>query len=81
MLKSRRNTESFLPWTLLFLASVLNFFSGNGQLAFIYSLRSTLCTASLLALMTWLEFGKRRLQREDMSGRSPKATMMNMGPL
>lgn len=55
MWTSKRNTESFLSWILLFLVSVLSLFTAKGVLAMTYSLRATLCTASLLVLMIRLE--------------------------
>jgi uncharacterized membrane protein len=56
LIKTRKNSESFLIWTGMMLAPALSLLSSKGILATIYSVRAIICIALLLSLMAWVEF-------------------------
>ncbi|MDA3812299.1 MAG: hypothetical protein PF518_18425 [Spirochaetaceae bacterium] len=67
MWKSGKNSDSFLTWSLLLLVSVVSLFTAKGTLAYIYSIRATLCVTTLLLLMIRLEIKQNKLKRAGKS--------------
>lgn len=55
LFETRENSESFLIWIGMFIASVLSLLSNKGLLATVYSVRAIICVGSLLLLMLWIE--------------------------
>ena len=63
MINMKKNTEPFSVWIALLLAPIISLFVSNGSLAIIYSIRTIICTCTLLILMIILEFRTRNIQK------------------
>ncbi|MBN1646940.1 MAG: hypothetical protein JW874_02805 [Spirochaetales bacterium] len=62
MIRAGKNTESFVTWGLLSAISLLSLLTAKGTLAYVYSLRSMICTGALLVLMGVMQMRwKRRM--------------------
>lgn len=55
MIKSKKNTESFVTWILLLTVTLVSLGSSKGILAFVYAGRAIVCISTLLILMVYFE--------------------------
>lgn len=63
MLKTRKNTESFIIWIGMLLAPVISLISSKGLLATVYSVRAIFCVGLLLLFMLWIEISGRKTRQ------------------
>ncbi len=56
MVSMKQNTEAFSVWIALMLAPILSLFVIKGLLAYLYTVRALICTATLLILMLRIEY-------------------------
>ena len=60
MIKTRKNSESFIIWLGMLIAPALSLISSEGLLATVYSVRAICCIGLLLIFMAWIEISARK---------------------